>query len=195
VARYEIQLPLKFNDGIPIPEELFLQVKDELIARFGGFRVLSPGSPAEGYWRSPKGIVYQDQSQAWIVTTSTTPLRQAEETLRDAEKILQNNLSPRSILNRTYYVMFYAVLALFIDKNINLKTSKHAGIISIFDREFVHTEKIDKEYSKILHTSFNLRQEGDYRELVELSAGDAAQSFEDARTFLDVIKASVKGGK
>lgn len=74
MARYEIQLPLKFNDGNPIPEELFLQVKDELIARFGGFRVLSPGSPAEGYWRSPRGVLYQDQSQVWIVTTSTTPL-------------------------------------------------------------------------------------------------------------------------
>ncbi|MCD6152970.1 MAG: HEPN domain-containing protein [Syntrophobacterales bacterium] len=122
-------------------------------------------------------------------------LRQAEETLRDAEKMSQNNLSPRSILNRTYYVMFYAVLALFIDKDINLKTSKHAGIISIFDREFVHTEKIDKEYSKILHSSFNLRQEGDYRELVEIPAGDAAQGVENAKAFLDAIKAYVEGGK
>jgi uncharacterized protein (UPF0332 family) len=74
-------------------------------------------------------------------------IEQAEETLSDAEKMLKNHLSPRSIANRAYYSMFYTVLALYIDKDINLKTSKHSGVISIFDKEFVHTGKIDKEKS------------------------------------------------
>ena len=52
-------------------------------------------------------------------------LKQAEETLLDAEKMLQNNLSPRSITNRAYYSMFYAVLALFLKEDVNIKTSKH----------------------------------------------------------------------
>ncbi len=30
-------------------------------------------------------------------------IEQAEETLSDAEKMLKNHLSPRSILNRAYY--------------------------------------------------------------------------------------------
>jgi hypothetical protein len=38
-------------------------------------------------------------------------LQQAEETLEDAEKMLRANLTPRSILNRAYYSMFYAILA------------------------------------------------------------------------------------
>jgi len=42
-------------------------------------------------------------------------LRQAEETLLDAKEMLENNLSPRSIINRAYYSMFYAILALFIN--------------------------------------------------------------------------------
>ena len=122
-------------------------------------------------------------------------LRQAEETLSDAEKMLQSDLSPRSILNRTYYVMFYAILALFIDQDVNLKTSKHTGIISIFDREFIHTGKIDKYYSKIFHRSFNYRQEGDYKELVEMSRDDASRGAEEAKVFLDVIKKFLKSGK
>jgi len=69
-------------------------------------------------------------------------LAQAEETLLDARKMLQNNLSPRSIINRAYYAMFYAVLALFLKADINLKTSKHTGVISIFDKEFVHAGKL-----------------------------------------------------
>ena len=101
-------------------------------------------------------------------------LKQAEETLSDVEKMLQENLSPRSIINRSYYSMFYAILALFLKTDINLKTSKHSGVISIFDKEFVHAGKIDKYYSKILHKAFDARQESDYKEFVELSTKDAA---------------------
>lgn len=121
-------------------------------------------------------------------------ITQAEETLSDAEKMLQENLSHRSILNRAYYSMFYALLALFIDKDVNLKTSKHSGVISFFDKEFVHTGKIDKYYSKMLHRMFNMRQEGDYKELVELTPDDAIQSVEYAKMFLDAINIFVKGG-
>ncbi len=77
-------------------------------------------------------------------------LRQAEETISDAEKIIASNVSPSSIANRAYYSMFYCVLALFRKTGINIKTSKHSGVISIFNKEFVHAGKIDKHYSKIL---------------------------------------------
>lgn len=99
--------------------------------------------------------------------------KQAEETLKDAEKMLENSLSPRSVINRAYYSMFYMILALFLRVDINLKTSKHSGIISIFDKELVHTGKIDKHYSKILHKVFDARQEGDYKELIEFTLNDA----------------------
>jgi len=115
-------------------------------------------------------------------------MQQAEETLLDAETMLRNNLSPRSIINRAYYAIFYTVLALFIEKDINLKTSKHTGAISIFDREFVHTGIIGKQYSKILHRMFDIRQEGDYKELAEISLDDAIRSVEDAQRFVRNIK-------
>ncbi|MFH1896907.1 MAG: HEPN domain-containing protein [Candidatus Desantisbacteria bacterium] len=118
----------------------------------------------------------------------TYRLNQAKETLSDAKKMLENNLSPRSIINRAYYSMFYTVLALFLKADINLKTSKHIGVISIFDKEFVHTGKIDKHYSKILHRMFEVRQESDYKELVELSFEDAAEFVKLAEEFLVSIK-------
>ncbi len=120
---------------------------------------------------------------------------QAEETLSDAEKMLQENLSARSIVNRSYYSMFYGILALYIEQGINIKTSKHSGIISIFDKEFVHTGKIDKDYSKILHRNFNLRQEGDYKELTKIPQDDATRSVEHAKKFLNAIKDFIEGGK
>lgn len=121
-------------------------------------------------------------------TLFTYRFREAEETLRDAEKMLQAGLSPRSVINRAYYAMFYAVLALFISEGINAKTSKHSGIIAIFDKEFVHSGKIDRRYSKMLHRMFDTRQECDYKELVEMSVDDAAEFVALATEFVQAIK-------
>jgi uncharacterized protein (UPF0332 family) len=79
-------------------------------------------------------------------------------------------------------------LALFLKTGINIKTSKHIGIISLFDKEFIQVKKIDKRYSKILHRIFNIRQEGDYKEFVEISVEDAREYVGLAKEFLDCIK-------
>jgi len=60
-------------------------------------------------------------------------MRQTEETLAEAVRMLEMGFSPRSIVNRSYYAMFYAVLALFIHSNTPHKTSKHSGVIGIFN--------------------------------------------------------------
>jgi hypothetical protein len=39
-------------------------------------------------------------------------MKQAEETLADAEAMAKGELGPRSIVNRAYYAMFYSVLGL-----------------------------------------------------------------------------------
>jgi uncharacterized protein (UPF0332 family) len=79
-------------------------------------------------------------------------------------------------------------LALFLKTGINIKTSKHIGIISLFDKEFIQVKKIDKRYSKILHRIFNIRQEGDYKEFVDISVEDAVGYVNLAKGFLDCIK-------
>ncbi len=115
-------------------------------------------------------------------------MREAEETLADAERMLEGGLSPRSICNRAYYAMFYAVLALFLKSGVNLQTSKHAGVISIFDNEFIHAGKIDPRLSKLLHKTFEARQTIDYKELVVVTAQEAAAIVRDAREFVSGIK-------
>ena len=118
-------------------------------------------------------------------------LKQAEETLADAELMLKSNLSARSVINRAYYSVFYAILALFIHSGVNPKTSKHSGVIAFLDREFVHTGKIEKRYSKIVHKMFETRQQGDYKELVEFSSEEAAEHVGLARRFLEAIKGAI----
>ncbi|NIO04347.1 MAG: HEPN domain-containing protein [Proteobacteria bacterium] len=75
------------------------------------------------------------------------------------------------MINRAYYAVFYAILALFLHGDIRAKTSKHSGVITVFDRDFVPTGKIGKHYSKILHRMFDARQQSDYKGPVEFSIG------------------------
>ncbi len=42
---------------------------------------------------------------------------------------------------------------------------------------------------------FNMRQEGDYKELVEVSRDDAVKSIEHAKSFLDAMKEFVNRGE
>jgi len=113
-------------------------------------------------------------------------LKQAEESLMDAEILCKSGGSFRSIINRSYYAMFYGVLALIARKGIG--RSKHSGVISIFDREYVKANVFPKEMSQLFHQAFNLRQEGDYGELDLITKKEALEIMNGAKNFLETIK-------
>jgi len=115
-------------------------------------------------------------------------LQEAEETLADAVQMLEGNCSPRSVVNRAYYTMFYAVLALFIRFGTVHKTSKHAGIIGIFNKEFVHTGKIEIRFAKMLNVIFEARLEGDYKGLIVLTHDHAQDAVDKAQEFVAAIR-------
>ncbi|NPV29842.1 MAG: HEPN domain-containing protein [Firmicutes bacterium] len=117
-------------------------------------------------------------------------LRQAQEALDDARKLAEHAGSLRSIINRAYYSMFYAVLALLL--TIDAGASKHSGAIALFDRHFVKTGLFPKELSKILHRGFEHRQRGDYEELAEVEEADAQEMLQDAGSFLTAVRTYLK---
>jgi len=51
MKKYEIYLPLKFNDGSEIEPEKFKQIREELIATFGALTVSSQSAPYQGNWK------------------------------------------------------------------------------------------------------------------------------------------------
>ena len=85
-------------------------------------------------------------------------LQQSDESIRDAEILLENNASLRSIANRIYYGMFYSALALLTTKKIG--TSKHSGVISMFHKEYVKTKIFSVGMGKDLWDAFNMRLKG-----------------------------------
>ena len=114
---------------------------------------------------------------------------QANETLDEANTLYQESLW-RGTINRAYYAMFYAVLALTVLRQY--ETSKHSGVIAFFDREFVKAGIFPKELSKILHLAFNRRQTNDYGEIFTISADEAKQALADAQKFVMAIENYLK---
>jgi uncharacterized protein (UPF0332 family) len=117
-------------------------------------------------------------------------IEQAEESLKDATILFDSGGGFRSIINRSYYAMFYATLALIAEKGTG--RSKHSGVISIFDREYVREKIFPKEMSKIIHKAFNLRLESDYKEFNIITKEDTQKIKKGAEDFLRRVKAYLK---
>jgi uncharacterized protein (UPF0332 family) len=113
-------------------------------------------------------------------------LDEAKAALQDAQILYEQNGTPRSVVNRAYYAMFYAVLGLLI--TIDMGSSKQRGVISMFDREFVKKNIFSKEMSAMLHRAFDMRLTGDYRELLEISKEQAAEILNSAIKFVKSIE-------
>lgn len=114
-------------------------------------------------------------------------LEQARTALADARFLLDGNRSPQAIVNRSYYAMFYAALALL--QKIGKVPSKHAGVISLFDTEFVMKGCFPKELSQDFHKAFELRQVSDYRVIAPLTSDRAHMLWEKASVFIKTIDA------
>ncbi len=113
-------------------------------------------------------------------------LEQAQTALEDGRFLLKGRRSPQSIVNRAYYAMFYAAVALL--QKIGKVPSKHAGVISLFDTEFVLQGIFPKELSKDFHKAFELRQAFDYRVLEASSPEKAEELLQKAERFVREVK-------
>lgn len=58
--RYDIYLPLKYNDGTEIEIEKYEQVEDELLDQFGGVTSVDQKNPLRGLWESEERIYYDE---------------------------------------------------------------------------------------------------------------------------------------
>ena len=112
-------------------------------------------------------------------------IEQAHETLREAE-ILFKQSALRGTINRAYYAMFYALLALLATRQLG--TSKHSGALSLFDREFVKTGMFPRNLSRFLRLAFDLRQTHDYGEITEIDQVTAQETLSNAKTFISAIE-------
>src|ERR671918_1003658 len=73
------------------------------------------------------------------------------------------------------------------------ESRKHSGVISLFNRHFVKTGKVDKRLGVIVKDTRRSREMADYTELAEFSREDAEAQIGDAEAFVaDVEKLLAK---
>ena len=129
-------------------------------------------------------------SNQQVLALAKYRIQQAKESLNEAE-ILQREQAWRGTINRAYYAMFYAVSALTVVQDYS--TSKHAGVIAFFDREYVKTGIFSREFSKKLHLAFERRQVQDYGEFITVDETMGQETLIDALEFVDAIETYLVG--
>ena len=92
-------------------------------------------------------------------------LQRAHEALTEASLLMEQELWHGSV-NRLYYAMFYAAVALLAAHNIHPKT--HKGVRQQFSMLFLATGKLPEELGLAYSELFERRHSGDYDDFVSV---------------------------
>jgi uncharacterized protein (UPF0332 family) len=108
-------------------------------------------------------------------------LNKAKELAEEAKLLFANKRYDGSV-NRSYYAIFSAVRSLLA--LLRLDSRKHSGVITYFDRYFVKSGIFAREFSRIVHTSFDVRQASDYQDFYVISKEQAEAQLDGCIQFI-----------
>jgi uncharacterized protein (UPF0332 family) len=111
-------------------------------------------------------------------------LDRAFESLDDA-KLLADARRWNPCINRLYYACFYAVSALLAANE--LSSSKHSGVLSLFNLHFVKSGKIPKDIAETYSDLFDNRQEGDYSDFIRFTEQQVKPQIDKTSIFLKAV--------
>ncbi len=115
-------------------------------------------------------------------------ISRAQETLAEAKVMLETG-HPYGAANRIYYACFYVVAALLLTRN--LSSSKHSGVIALFNGNFVKPGLISVDMGKFYSRIFDSRIESDYADWVDLDKQDVEQELLRAQEFVNAVIALI----
>ncbi len=109
-------------------------------------------------------------------------IEKAKENLKDAKDILKENRLSLSI-NRSYYAMFTAARALLALKELD--SSKHSGIIALFNQHIIKPGLFPRGFSKFLQKAKRRRENADYGDFVKITQEETQIQLENAKKFVE----------
>ena len=119
-------------------------------------------------------------------------LEQARDTIEVVDLLIRNDKLSTAV-NRIYYGMFYSLLALALQ--FNFETSKHQQLIGWFNKEFIRSGLIEREFGRILRDAFKNRTSGDYDTFVAFDHGEVLLFYSDMKSFIEQIEIFIKESK
>jgi len=96
-------------------------------------------------------------------------------------------------MNRVYYAMYYAVLALIIFERFI--SAKHTGVLSFFNKNFIKEGIFPIEMGRWINKAFELRQTVDYREYVQLTREEVEPYIGFAKSFVKKVEEFLEENK
>jgi uncharacterized protein len=112
-------------------------------------------------------------------------LRRSLETLEEAH-LMEEIEHWNACANRLYYAAFYAVSALVIRDGHT--ASKHSGIKAIFNKYYIKPGTMTRDCGRLYNRLFDLRQEGDYIDFINLKAETIKPLIGETTPFIEKIK-------
>jgi uncharacterized protein (UPF0332 family) len=116
-------------------------------------------------------------------------LERSEEALEEA-RLLNAEEHPLGASNRIYYACFYVTTALLLTRD--LSSSKHSGVMALFNKHFVKEGIISVDYGKFYARVFDQRQESDYAYVPEISSEQISEDLKTAEDFILEIKKIIR---
>jgi len=112
-------------------------------------------------------------------------MSRARETLEEAHIMLESS-HLFGAANRMYYACYYAVNALLIKEGYS--ASKHSGIRSLFNRNFIKPGIISIDAGVAFNTLYDFRQASDYRDFHVIEKESADELYDKALSLVDEIE-------
>jgi len=112
-------------------------------------------------------------------------MEKARNTFSEIALLTENELW-HNAANRLYYACYYAVTALLIKNGVETKT--HHGVINQFGLHFVKTDIFSQKEGKFFKSLFELRQDSDYDDWLDITEDDVMPLIEPAKKFIDKIE-------
>jgi len=127
-------------------------------------------------------------SQNYSKDLSSHRLNKSKDLIVQAQ-LLFDNKQYDGCINRSYYAIFNAIRALLAF--LKLDSRKHSGVITFFDMYFVKTGIFSKEFSKIVHKSFDFRQVSDYDDFYIISIDQAKLQIDNCSKFISEVESKI----
>ncbi len=112
-------------------------------------------------------------------------LDSAKEKLKSAIDLLENGDYKDSV-SRSYYAIFTAARALLATKQLD--SSKHSGVIALFNQHFVKTGIISADVGKLIGKAKLYREQADYGDFFVVSKEEADAQIQAAKKFIAEIE-------
>ena len=108
-------------------------------------------------------------------------IEKAKEVLKESKDALAQAHISNSV-NRSYYAMFTAARALLALKEKD--SSKHSGVIALFNYYIIKPGLFPKELSKFLPKAKLIREDADYGDFVTITKEEAKRQLSYAKKFV-----------